>query len=78
MGADSTEGPLGSLTPREIEVLRLLALGHTNVEIAEILGIAPRTVEAHREHVLQKLGARTRAQLVRIALDSGLLESGGS
>jgi two-component system response regulator NreC len=77
MGANSTEGPLDSLTPREVEVLRLLALGHTNVEIAEILSIATRTVEAHREHVQQKLGARTRAQLVRVALDAGLLESGG-
>jgi two-component system response regulator NreC len=75
MSADTPGGQLASLTPREVEVLRLLALAHTNREIAEILSIAPRTVEAHRIHVLQKLGARTRAQLVRVALDAGLLES---
>src|SRR5919197_820128 len=51
----------GALTRREEEVLRLLALGHTNAEVAQILGVSLRTVETHRGHLLQKLGIRTRA-----------------
>ncbi|MGH9104481.1 MAG: LuxR C-terminal-related transcriptional regulator [Acidimicrobiales bacterium] len=53
------------LTRREQEVLELLALGHTNAEVAEDLGVALRTVEAHRAHLIQKLGLRTRAEIVR-------------
>jgi two-component system response regulator NreC len=64
----------GDLTRREEEVLRLLALGHTNAEVAQILGVALRTVEAHRGHLLQKLGLRTRAELVRYAAESGVIE----
>lgn len=56
---------LWDLTRREQEVLELLALGHTNVEIADMLCVALRTVEAHRTHVVQKLGLRTRAEIVR-------------
>lgn len=63
---------IDSLTPREIEVLRLLALGHTNSEIADLLGVSPRTVEAHRAQVTGKLGAHSRADLVRIADMAGL------
>jgi two-component system response regulator NreC len=63
----------GQLSVRETEVLRLIALGHTNQEIATQLGVSPRTVETHRAHVHRKLGMRTRAQLVGYALRRGLL-----
>jgi two-component system, NarL family, response regulator NreC len=61
------------LTPREVEVLRLIALGHTSVEIARKLHLSPRTVETHRAHIHKKLGLGTRAELVRYALRRGLL-----
>jgi two-component system response regulator NreC len=63
------------LSDREREVLRLLALGHTNQEIAELLFISVRTAETHRAHIMQKLGLSTRAELVRYALEHGLLEA---
>jgi two-component system response regulator NreC len=62
-----------TLTPREVEVLRLIALGHTSVEIARKLHLSPRTVETHRAHIHKKLQLTTRAQLVRYALRRGLL-----
>jgi two-component system response regulator NreC len=62
------------LSEREHEVLRLLALGHTNQEIAEELYLSVRTVETHRAHIMRKLRISTRAELVRYALDQGLLE----
>jgi DNA-binding NarL/FixJ family response regulator len=62
------------LTDREREVLRLLALGHTNQEIAKMLFISVRTAETHRAHVMQKLRLSSRAELVRHALREGLLE----
>ncbi|HEY6031875.1 MAG TPA: response regulator transcription factor, partial [Gaiellaceae bacterium] len=62
------------LSEREREVLRLLALGHTNQEIAQMLYISVRTAETHRAHIMQKLRLETRAELVRYALDHGLLE----
>jgi len=68
---DAEEDPLSE---REHEVLRLLALGHTNQEIAQQLYISVRTAETHRAHVMQKLRLTTRAELVRYALDRGLLE----
>jgi two-component system response regulator NreC len=61
------------LSEREREVLRLLALGHTNQEIAQTLYISVRTAESHRAHIMQKLRLSTRAELVRYALSSGLL-----
>lgn len=61
------------LSDREREVLRLLALGHTNQEIAKLLFISVRTAETHRAHVMQKLRLSTRAELVRYALRQGLL-----
>jgi two-component system response regulator NreC len=67
-------GPPGDLTEREAEILRLIALGHTNVEIAQQLYLSVRTVESHRAHVQQKLGRSTRADLVRYALDHGLVD----
>jgi two-component system response regulator NreC len=63
------------LSEREREVLRLLALGHTNQEIAKQLYISVRTAETHRAHIMQKLRLSTRAELVRYALGEGLLES---
>src|SRR5919109_1253149 len=62
------------LSDREREVLRLLALGHTNQEIAKMLYISVRTAETHRAHIMQKLGLSSRAELVRHALAQGLLE----
>ena len=62
------------LSDREREVLRLLALGHTNQEIARMLFISVRTAETHRAHIMQKLRLQTRAELVRYALAEGLLE----
>jgi two-component system response regulator NreC len=61
------------LTAREVEVLRLIALGHTSVEIARKLRLSPRTVETHRAHIHTKLELATRAQLVSYALRHGLL-----
>lgn len=61
------------LTPREREVCTLLAYGHTNAEIAGKLGISERTVETHRTHIMGKLHLNSRAELVRFALDNGLL-----
>jgi two-component system response regulator NreC len=62
------------LSEREREVLRLLALGHTNQEIAKMLYISVRTAETHRAHIMQKLGLSSRAELVRHALENGLIE----
>jgi two-component system, NarL family, response regulator NreC len=62
------------LSDREREVLRLLALGHTNQEIAKMLFISVRTAETHRAHIMQKLRLSSRAELVRHALSEGLLE----
>ncbi len=62
------------LSDREREVLRLLALGHTNQEIAKELFISVRTAETHRAHIMRKLGLGTRADLVRYALANGYLE----
>jgi two-component system, NarL family, response regulator NreC len=63
------------LSEREREVLRLLALGHTNQEIAKSLYISVRTAETHRAHIMQKLRLKSRAELVRYALENGLIES---
>jgi two-component system, NarL family, response regulator NreC len=63
------------LSDREREVLRLLALGHTNQEIAKLLFISVRTAETHRAHIVQKLGLANRAELVRYALAEGMLDS---
>ena len=62
------------LSEREREILKLLALGHTNQEIAKQLFISVRTAETHRAHIMQKLSLSSRAELVRYALGQGLLE----
>jgi two-component system response regulator NreC len=65
------------LSDREREVLRLLAFGHTNQEIAKMLYLSVRTIETHRAHIMQKLRLETRAELVRYAIDQGLLQEAG-
>lgn len=64
----------GKLTEREREILRLIAEGHTNAQIAQMLVISVRTVESHRAHIMEKLGIQTRAELVKYALRKGLLD----
>ena len=70
---DRPSGPGGELSDREIEVLRLVALGLTNADIAEDLYVSVRTVETHRAHVQHKLGVKSRADLVRIARQYDLI-----
>lgn len=65
---------LSELTDREIDVMKLIALGHTNAEIAAQLFISVRTVESHRAHIQDKLDLRTRAELVRFAIDHGMID----
>jgi two-component system, NarL family, response regulator NreC len=72
--AAEPEGPPGGLTPREIDVLRLVAAGHTNPEIADKLVISIRTVETHRAAIHRKLNTASRAEVVAFARDHGLTE----
>ncbi len=65
---------LDLLTPRELEVLTHLAYGHTNAEIAEKLRISERTVETHRTNIMAKMEFKSRAELVRFAIDNGMLK----
>lgn len=67
-------GRLGLLTRRELEVCKLLAYGNTNAEIAEQLNISERTVETHRANCMAKLELKSRAELVRVAIENGLLK----
>jgi DNA-binding NarL/FixJ family response regulator len=66
--------PVDPLTPRELEVLKLVAEAHTNDEIACVLSISRKTVERHRENLMGKLGMRDRVQLTRYAIRRGLVE----
>lgn len=68
------EGPVESLTPRETEVLCLIAQGHTNRQAAGVMNISVRTVETHRANIMGKLELRSRVELVRYAREHGLLE----
>jgi DNA-binding NarL/FixJ family response regulator len=72
--ADDSTGPVEPLTPREQEVLKLIAEAHTNREIGEILHLSEKTVESHRGNLLRKLGMRDRVELVRYAIRRGLIE----
>jgi DNA-binding NarL/FixJ family response regulator len=72
--ADDATGPAEPLTPREQEVLKLIAEAHTNREIGEILHLSAKTVESHRGNLLRKLGMRDRVELVRYAIRRGLIE----
>jgi DNA-binding NarL/FixJ family response regulator len=71
---EGAEGPTIPLTPREEEVVKLIAEAHTNAQIAEILHLSGKTVESHRANVLRKLGMRDRVELVRYAIRRGLVE----
>ncbi len=76
IAAEVSSGPRpDGLSERELQVLRMIALGHTNVEIADVLYLSVRTVETHRAHIHEKLGLRTRSELVRYALAHGLVET---
>jgi DNA-binding NarL/FixJ family response regulator len=66
--------PADPLTPRELQVVKLIAEAHTSDQIAELLTISPRTVERHRENILAKLGMRDRVELTRYAIRRGLVE----
>ena len=72
-GSATEERPV--LSPRETDVLRLMALGHTNREIGEQLDLSVRTVETHRAHIQQKLGLSSRPELTRYALANGLIDT---
>jgi DNA-binding NarL/FixJ family response regulator len=72
--SDEAAGPREPLTPREQEVVKLIAEAHTNAQIAEVLHLAEKTVESHRANVLRKLGMRDRVELVRYAIRRGLVE----
>jgi two-component system response regulator NreC len=73
LASEPPPGPPDDLSEREVDVLRLIALGHTNSEIAEQLFRSVRTVETHRAHIQQKLRLSSRAELVRYALERGLM-----
>jgi DNA-binding CsgD family transcriptional regulator len=66
------DGEEFSLSPREREVLRLIAAGHSNADVAQVLFISPRTVSTHAAHILGKLGLTTRAELIAFAHRQGL------
>ncbi|MEQ8667765.1 MAG: response regulator transcription factor [Pirellulales bacterium] len=70
---DAAHGPLGQLSKRERQVFDKLALGHTNQEIANELDVSVKTIETYRSRIGEKLGIRSRADLVRFALELGLL-----
>ena len=77
IAAEPPPGPPDDLSEREADVLRLIALGHTNAEIGEQLYLSVRTVETHRSHIQQKLRLTSRAELVGYALERGLISAGG-
>ncbi|HEY1689960.1 MAG TPA: response regulator transcription factor [Solirubrobacteraceae bacterium] len=76
LAAEPPPGPPDGLSEREVDVLRLIALGHTNAEIAAKLYLSVRTVETHRAHIQQKLSLNSRAELVGYALKLGLIDTG--
>jgi two-component system response regulator NreC len=75
IAAEPPPGPPDGLSTREVEVLTLIARGHTNTEIAERLYLSVRTVETHRSHIQQKLRLTTRSELVSYALERGLIST---
>ncbi len=78
---ESREGPSTAhgvpLSKREVDVMRLVALGYANKEIAEELFISVRTVETHKAHIMQKTGLRARSEMTRFAMDAGIIDPGG-
>jgi two-component system response regulator NreC len=77
VAAEPPPGPPDGLSEREVEVLRMIALGHTNAEIADQLYLSVRTVETHRAHIQQKLRLGSRSELVRYALEQKLVTPDG-
>jgi two-component system response regulator NreC len=75
MASEPPPGPPDDLSAREVDVLRLIALGNTNTEIGEQLYLSVRTVETHRSHIQQKLRLSSRAELVAYAIDRGLIST---
>jgi two-component system, NarL family, response regulator NreC len=75
VAAEPQPGAPDGLSEREVEVLRMVALGYTNTEISEQLYLSVRTVETHRAHIQQKLRLGSRSELVRYALEHGLVET---
>jgi DNA-binding NarL/FixJ family response regulator len=71
---DGEAAPTDPLTPRELEVVKLVAEAHTSEQIAQLLGVSRKTVDSHRERVLAKLGMRDRVELTRYAIRRGLVE----
>jgi two-component system, NarL family, response regulator NreC len=78
IASEPPPAPPDNLSKREVDVLRLIALGHTNAEIAERLFLSVRTVETHRAHIQQKLQLFTRAELVSYVIGHRLISAGGS
>jgi DNA-binding NarL/FixJ family response regulator len=74
LARDGGDAELEPLTPRELEILKLIAEAHSTKEIADILVISPKTVERHRANILGKLGMRDRVELTRYAIRRGLIE----
>jgi two-component system, NarL family, response regulator NreC len=73
VAAEPPPGPPDGLSHRELEILRMIALGYTNAQVADELFLSVRTVETHRAHIQQKLDLSDRSELVRYALDRGLV-----
>ena len=71
---EGDDGTASELTPRELEVVKLIAEAYTNKQIAQTLNVSEKTVESHRGNVLSKLGMRDRVELVRYAIRRGLIE----
>ena len=74
IAAIDDSAPNGQLTAREREVVQLVALGHTNNEIADLMHLSVRTVETHRSSIMRKLEMTTRGELVRYAIDQGMMK----
>ncbi len=74
LAREDTDADLEPLTPRELEILKLIAEAHSTPEIADILVISPKTVERHRANIFGKLGMRDRVELTRYAIRRGLIE----
>jgi len=77
-GADATSSPFAGLSERELEVLREVAHGHTNQQIADRVGLSVKTVESYRARMMHKLGLKNRSELVRLAIEAGLISGGGA
>lgn len=73
-GNTSNSSPLSGLTIREREVMKLLSEGHPNREVAKVLHVSPRTIDSHRSNIMRKLGLNSNAELVQLAIKSGLIE----